>query len=191
MVVLSTPQQQLATTAHDADVGLSFGGYFKLPKKLELSVRLRTGLQVQAFLPELNSTTPLPQQVFYGLLLGPVVELQSQSVPGFGARLDAGIIPVGLLTETPGLYDGTPASSFGYYFGLAGAYRILPGFELELNYRILSTSTSFAQGSTPERLAYDRDPEVQRLAKMGETLMSGSRTTLQHTLAINLVFFRR
>ena len=77
---LRTPRQELATTAHDADAAVSFGGYLQLPKNLELAIRLRAGMQFFGFIPELNATTPLPQELFYGPLIGALVEFQSQFV---------------------------------------------------------------------------------------------------------------
>lgn len=187
---LRTPRQELATTAHDADAAVSFGGYLQLPKNLELAIRLRAGMQFFGFIPELNATTPLPQELFYGPLIGALVEFQSQFVPGFGFRLDGGYIPYAVRQENVSLRDSDQTSSRGFYAGLGGAARLFKGFELELSYRVLGTSTDFAAGSIPERLLRDRDPEVQRLARAGETLVSGSRSTVQHTLAINFVFFR-
>lgn len=59
-VPLHTARQELPVTTHDADAGLSFGGYFRLPKRLEMSVRARGGLQVLGFIPEFNAATALP-----------------------------------------------------------------------------------------------------------------------------------
>jgi hypothetical protein len=147
-------------------------------------------MQFLGFFPELNATTPLPQELYYGPLIGGLVEMQSQFVPGFGFRLDGGYIPYAIRQQNAGLRDSDQATSRGFYVGFGGAARIFKGFDIELSYRLLSTSTDFAQGSIPERLVRDRDPEVQRLARAGETLMSGSRSTAQHTLTLNFVFFR-
>lgn len=191
-VPLHTARQELAVTTHDADAGLSFGGYFRLPKRLEMSVRARAGLQVLGFIPDFNAVTSLPQEIFYGPSVGGIIDFQTQAVPGVGVRLDGGYIPYALRLENAGLRDADHKQSTGFYVGGGVSGRILPGFEVELTYRLLSTTTTFLEGSVPERLARDRDPEVQRLAKSGmETLTSGQRETGQHSINLNLVFFRR
>lgn len=191
-VPLHTARQELPVTTHDADAGLSFGGYFRLPKRLEMSVRARGGLQVLGFIPEFNSATALPQELFYGPSVGGIIDFQSQFVPGFGVRIDGGYIPIGVRVENPGLRDGDHKASNGYYVGGGISGRILPGFEVELTYRLLSTTSTYVEGSVPERLARDRDPEIQRLVKSGgETLTTGQRETGQHSINLNLVFFRR
>jgi len=191
-VPLHTARQELPVTSHDADAGLSFGGYFRLPKRLEMSIRARGGLQVLGFLPEFNAATALPQELFYGPSVGGIIEFQSQFVPGFGVRVDGGYIPIGVRVENPGLRDADHKQSSGYYVGGGIAGRILPGFEVELTYRLLSTTSTYVEGSVPERLGRDRDPEIQRLVKSGgETLTTGQRETGQHSINLNLVFFRR
>ncbi len=191
-VPLHTARQELPVTTHDADAGLSFGGYFRLPKRLEMSVRARGGLQVLGFIPEFNAATALPQELFYGPSVGGIIDFQTQFAPGIGVRIDGGYIPIGVRVENPGLRDGDHKQSSGYYVGGGISGRILPGFEVELTYRLLSTSSSYAPGSVPERLGRDRDPEIQRLVKSGgETLTTGQRETGQHSINLNLVFFRR
>jgi len=191
-VPLHTARQELPVTAHDADAGLSFGGYFRIAKRFEMSVRARGGLQVLGFIPEFNASTALPQELFYGPSVGGIIEFQSQFVPGFGLRVDGGYIPIGVRVENPGLRDADHKQSNGYYVGGGIAGRILPGFEVELTYRLLSTSSTYVEGSVPERLARDRDPEIQRLVKSGgETLTTGQRDTGLHSINLNLVFFRR
>lgn len=191
-VPLHTARQELAVTTHDADAGLSFGGYFRIAKRLEMSVRARGGLQVLGFIPEFNSLTSLPQEIFYGPSVGGIIDFQTQSVPGLGVRIDGGYIPYAVRLQNSGLRDADHKQSTGYYVGGGISGRILPGFEVELTYRLLSTTTTYLEGSVPERLARDRDPEIQRLAKSGmETLTSGTRETGQHSININLVFFRR
>ncbi|MBL9006318.1 MAG: hypothetical protein JNJ46_18835 [Myxococcales bacterium] len=191
-VPLHTARQELAVTTHDADAGLSFGGYFRLPKRLEMSIRARGGLQVLGFIPEFNALTSLPQEIFYGPSVGGIIDFQMQSVPGVGVRLDGGYIPYALRLQNSGLRDAEHKQSTGYYVGAGVSGRILPGFEVELTYRLLSTTTTYQEGSTPERLGRDRDPEIQRLVKSGmETLASGTRETGQHSINVNLVFFRR
>lgn len=191
-VPLHTARQELPVTTHDADAGLSFGGYFRLPKRLEMSVRARGGLQVLGFIPEFNAATALPQELFYGPSVGGIIDFQTQFAPGIGVRIDGGYIPIGVRVENPGLRDGDHKQSSGYYVGGGISGRILPGFEVELTYRLLSTSSSYAPGSVPERLGRDRDPEIQRLVKSGgETLTTGQRETGQHSINLNLVFFRK
>lgn len=191
-VSLHTARQEIAVTTHDADAGLSFGAYFRLPKRLEMSVRARGGLQVLGFVPEFNAVTSLPQEIFYGPSVGGIIDFQTQFVPGVGVRIDGGYIPYALRLQNSGLRDADHKSSTGYYVGGGISGRILPGFEVELTYRLLSTTTTYQEGSVPERLARDRDPEIQRLVKSGmETLTTGTRETGQHSINVNLVFFRR
>lgn len=191
-VPLHTARQELAVTTHDADAGFSFGGYFRLPKRLEMSVRARGGLQVLGFIPEFNAAASLPQEVFYGPTVGGIIDFQTQFAPGVGVRIDGGYIPYAVRLENAGLRDADHKQSTGYYVGGGISGRILPGFEVELTYRLLSTTTTYQEGSVPERLARDRDPEIQRLVKTGgETLASGQRDTGQHSINLNLVFFRR
>lgn len=191
-VFLKTARQELATMTHDADAGLSVGGYFGLGKKLEMSLRARGGFQFFGFIPELNALTPLPQELFYGPSVGGLLDLQTRAAPGFGLRAEGGYIPWALRQQNPGLRDGEQKKTTGFYVGGGASVRILPGFEIEATYRLLSTSTEYQEGSVPERLLRDRDPEIQRRARSGtETLTSGLRQTGQHTFNLNLVFFRR
>jgi hypothetical protein len=191
--VLMTPRQVIPTTGHDADVSLSVGGCLSLPKQLDLSLRARTGFQMFGFLPEFNNATPLPQEFYYGPHVGAVVELASRFMPGFNVRLNGGYIPYAVRQENAGLRDGTEDSSNGYYFGASAAVRILRGFDVEINYRLLSTSTSYLAGSYPERLTRDRDPTIAARAKaMMEVLADGAtRSTQQQTITLGLVFFRQ
>lgn len=195
--VLHTPRQDLNTTAHDADAAVKFGGYIALPKRLELAIHLRAGLQILGFIPELNRTTPLPQEIYYGPLIGGQIEFQSRFTPGFGIRADGGYIPYAVRFQNngsannPGLHDADPYSTTGFYAGGGLSVRVLPGFEVEVTYRLLNMTTNFPQGSVPERLLTDRDPGVKQLAAAGETIQSGSRSTQMQTLSLNLVFFRR
>lgn len=189
--VLVTGRQQIQTTSHDADASFSIGGYIGLPKQLDLSIRARGGIQLLGFLPEFNLQTPLPQESFYGPHIGAAVDLASRYTPGFGVRVNGGYIPYAVRQENTGLRDGAQDTSTGYYFGLSAAFRILRGFDVEVAYRLLSTSTSFQAGSNPERLKYDRDPTIQR-RYASELLADGAyRTTSQQTITIGLVFLRQ
>ncbi|MFO0577691.1 MAG: SH3 domain-containing protein [Polyangia bacterium] len=187
---LITPRQEVSTTAHDADAAFSIGAAFALPKRLDLSIRARAGFELFAFIPELNNNAALPQEIFYGPHVGGVLEFQSRFVPGFGLRAEGGYIPYAVRTQNTGLRDGQADSSNGWFAGGSIGARIIRGFDVEVAYRILSTSTTYKQGSDPERLRYDRDPNIRALYMMGEKLDTGSRSTAQQTLTLNLVFFR-
>ncbi len=189
--VLATGRQQIQTTSHDADASFSIGGCINLPKQLDLSIRARAGIELFGFLPEFNLQTPLPQEIFYGPHVGAAVDLGSRYAPGFGVRVNGGYIPYAVRQENTGLRDGAQDTSTGYYFGLSAAFRILRGFDIELAYRLLATSTSYQAGSNPERLKYDRDPTIQR-TYASELLADGAyRTTGQQTITIGLVFLRQ
>jgi hypothetical protein len=187
---LVTPRQEVSTTAHDADAAFSIGAGLALPKRLDLSIRARAGFELFAFIPELNNNAALPQEIFYGPHVGGIVELQSRFVPGFGVRAEGGYIPYAVRTQNTGLRDGQADSSNGWFAGGSIGARIIRGFDVEVTYRILSTSTTYKQGSDPERLRYDRDPNIRALYMMGEKLDTGSRSTAQQTITLNLVFFR-
>ena len=114
-----------------------------------MSIRARGGLQVLGFLPEFNAATAPAAGAFYGPSVGGIIEFQSQFVPGFGVRVDGGYIPIGVRVENPGLRDADHKQSSGYYVGGGIAGRILPGFEVELTYRLLSTTSTYVEGSVP------------------------------------------
>lgn len=187
---LITPRQEVSTTAHDADAALSIGASIALPKRLDLSIRARAGFELFAFVPELNNNAALPQEIFYGPHVGGVLEFQSRFIPGFGIRAEGGYIPYAVRTQNNGLRDGQQDKSTGWFAGGSAGVRIIRGFDVELSYRILSTTTSYLAGSDPERLRYDRDPNIRTIYTMGEKLEYGTRTTAQQTLTLNLVFFR-
>jgi hypothetical protein len=194
--VLKTPKQLIPTTGHDGDVAFSIGGYIALPARLDLSLRARAGFQMFGFLPEFNNATPLPQEVFYGPHVGAVVEFGSRFIPGFGLRLSGGYIPYAVRVENAGLRDGQQDSSTGYFLGASAAVRLLRGFDVELAYRMLSTTSSYLVDSNPERLKYDRDPTI-RGRYMTEKLALNSdssaptRSTSQQTITLGLVFLRQ
>lgn len=187
---LVTPRQEISTTSHDADAAFSIGGNIALPKRLDLSLRVRGGLQFFGFVPEINTTTPLPQEIFYGPHVGGIAEFQSRFVPGFGVRVEGGYIPYAVRSQNSGLRDGQQDKSTGYFVGGSLAVRIIRGFDVEVAYRMLSTTTKLLQGSDPERLRYDRDMNIRGLYNAGEKLDSGERSTGQQTLTLNLVFLR-
>ncbi len=194
--VLRATRSTVGLTAHDIDLAVSVGGYFALGSKLEMSLRARGGLQIQAFLPDFNPGAVLPKEVLYGPQVGAIVELQSRAIPGFGLRLEGGYIPYAVRTENDGARDAVPTklstldeSSTGYYGGGSVALRVTPGFDVELGYRLLSTSTTFADNSTSQRLAFDRDDVVKGRATT-ETFSSSSRSTSQQTLWIGVAFRR-
>lgn len=187
---LVTPRQEISTTSHDADASFSIGGNIALPKRLDLSLRVRGGLQFLAFVPEINSITPLPQEVFYGPHVGGIAEFQSRFVPGFGVRVEGGYIPYAVRSQNSGLRDGQQDKSTGYFVGGSVGVRIIRGFDVEVAYRMVSTTTTLLQGSDPERLRYDRDTNIQSIYRAGEKLDSGERSTAQQTITLNLVFLR-
>lgn len=187
---LVTPRQEISTTAHDADAAISIGGNIALPKRLDLSLRVRGGFQFFAFAPEINNVTPLPQELFYGPHVGGIAEFQSRFAPGFGVRVEGGYIPYAVRSQNSGLRDGQQDKSTGYFVGGSLAVRIIRGFDVEVAYRMLSTTTTLLAGSDPERLRYDRDPNIRSLYTAGEKLSSGERSTGQQTITLNLVFLR-
>lgn len=187
---LVTPRQEISTTAHDADAALSIGGNISLPKRLDLSLRVRGGFQFFGFVPEINTVTPLPQEIFYGPHVGGIAEFQSRFVPGFGVRVEGGYIPYAVRSQNSGLRDGQQDKSTGYFVGGSLGVRIIRGFDVEVAYRMLSTTTTLLQGSDPERLRYDRDMNIRSLYTAGEKLDSGERSTAQQTITLNLVFLR-
>lgn len=190
-VVLKTPRQEIATTAHDADAALTVGVGISLPKQLALSIRARGGFNIFAFAPEFNSFTPLPQEIFYGPHVGGNLEFASRNAPGFGLRVEGGYIPYAVRQQNTGLRDGDQKKSTGYFIGGAAAVRVIRGFDIEVAYRMLSTSTDYNEGSVPERLIRDRDPSIQARARAGtETIATANRYTGQQTISVSLVFFR-
>lgn len=199
--MLPAQRQNIPVTAHDADGALSFGGYLGLGNKLEMSLRLRAGLQFQAFLPDFNASAVLPKEIAFGPLIGGVVELQTRSVPGFGVRLDGAYIPYAEHQQNPGAHDSLcpanspaecrsrPEQTTGFNLGGSVSFRVVRDFEVELGYRLLSMRTVYAEGGQPERLAFDRDPVVRARAP-GEVLLSAERTTLQQTIFLGVAFRR-
>jgi hypothetical protein len=189
--VLKTSRQQIPTTGHDADAAVSIGACIGLPKNLNLSLRARAGFQIFGFLPEFNNATPLPQEIFYGPHVGGVLEFSSRFIPGFGVRVNGGYIPYAVRQQNAGLRDGTQDTSTGYFVGASAAVRILRGFDVEVAYRMLSTTTSYQTGSNPERLKYDRDSVISGRYKTELLADGASRSTGQQTITLGLVFLRQ
>jgi hypothetical protein len=201
--MLPAQRQNIPVTAHDADGALSFGGYLGLTRKLEMSLRLRAGMQFQAFLPDFNASAVLPKEIAFGPLIGGVVELQTRSAPGFGVRLDGAYIPYAEHQQNPGAHDSLclanstepcrsrPEQTTGFNLGGSVSFRVVRDFEVELGYRLLSLRTVYAEGGWPERLTWDRDPVVRARANAREDLLlSAERTTLQQTIYLGVAFRR-
>lgn len=191
---LTTPRQNLATTAHDGDAAINIGGYIRLPKRLELGLRARAGVEVIGLLPEFNAFTPLPQEIIYGPTVGAIVDFQTAFTPGFTMRLEGGGIPYGIRLQNSGLRDGTAQPAKGFYVGGTIGARIINGFDVEVGYRMLDISGDFESGSVAERYnLHDRDRVLFRdlgIQTTPDTIGTATRTYRQQTVTLNLVFFR-
>jgi hypothetical protein len=202
--VLPYERQVVNVTSHDVDAAASIGGYFTLGKYLEMSLRARGGLQVLAFVPQFNSDSVLPQEVFYGPMAGGVIDFQSRAVPGFGLHVEGAYIPYAVRQEPTGGQDvaasaantgNNPEKSTGYNVAGSLAFRVAPGFDVELGYRMLFTQTQY--GNDPNaadsyyspRMAFNRDPTLAYFFKT-ELLTSAQRTTEQQSIYLGVTFRR-
>ena len=65
----------------------------------------------------------------------------------------------------------------------------MQAFSVELGYRLLSTTTTWAPDTVPERLQYSRDPAVaSRAQSQTERVLSSSRDGAQQTIHLGVAF---